>query len=353
MPRTARFGVEEEFVLLDAATLVPVSAEQMHAAVLGELPSGGRLSAEFMTSQIEAATEPVPTLASAQEQLTRMRAVLARHAPAGTLVAATGAPFALAGPGRITSSPHYDDVADLIGHLAAEHVVDGLHVHVEVADDEERVRALRRLREWLPLLLALSVNSPFANGVAAGLASWRSTLLRRLPVSWGPPAFADADDYHRTVDRLLAIGALPARSSVSWAVRLSDRYDTVETRVADAQLSVTDSLLLAALTRALVLSDEVVKTPAAPHALDASLWLASRHGMRARLSTQEGGSERAWPLVERMLRGIRPVLDELGDAEFVDDQLARMRTEGTGAERQLRAHGTRGVEGLTDVVSVH
>ncbi|MFD5224073.1 YbdK family carboxylate-amine ligase [Microbacterium sp. NPDC058342] len=352
MPLTTRFGVEEEFLLLDAATLVPVSARALHDVVLGDAPEGGRLTAEFLTSQTEAATEPVPSRGRAQVQLSGMRRMLARHAPVGTIVAGIGSPFAVAGPMHISTSPHYDDVSDLIGRLAAEHAVNGLHVHVEVFGDEERVRALRRVREALPVLLALSVNSPFAGGLPAGLASWRSMLIRRLPVSWGPPAFEDADGYHRAVERLLDAGALPARSSVSWAARLSAQYDTIEVRVADAQLDVEDTLLQAALTRAIVVADDDDPAVTPAEELDASLWLAARHGMRARLLRADGPAEPAWAAVERMLSRIRPALDELGDAEFVTDRLARLRTEGTGSERQLRAHRESGTAGLASLVEV-
>lgn len=351
MPLSTRFGIEEEFVLLDDATLVPVSARELHARVLGEAPGLGVLTAEFMTSQIEAATEPVSSLDAAGERVMRLRRMLTEHAPAGTVVAATGAPFALTGTGQLSWSPHYEDVADLIGRLAAEHIVNGLHVHVEVLDDEERVRALRRLRERLPVLLALSANSPFSGGAPAGLASWRSPLIRRLPVSWGPPAFPDADAYHRTVDAFVEAGALPARSSVSWAVRLSERYHTVETRVADAQLRVADTLLLTALIRAIVVWDDDTREPTPPEILDASLWVATRHGMDARLLTADGRSHDAWSEVDRMLHSIRPVLDELGDAAFVDEQLARIRAEGTGAQRQLRAYESGGIPALADLLA--
>lgn len=346
MPLGARFGVEEEFVLLDAAALVPVDAARLRANTSPGPTDGGRFSAEFATSQIESATDPVHSLVEAAHQLARMRRVLAEHAPSTTVVAATGAPFALGGPAQISFSPHYDDVCAMLGRLASDHVVNGLHVHVEVTDDEERVRAMRRVREALPVLLALSANSPFAGGASSGHASWRSALIRRLPVSWSPPAFRDADEYHRTVDQLLEAGALPARSSVSWAVRLSARYETVETRVADAQLNVDDALLLTALTRALVVSDGVVEHPTPPEVLDASLWLAARHGSDARLLSAHGDAESARSAVERMLAGIRPVLDELGDSALVDEQLARLRVEGTGSQRQLRAHRTSGTAGL-------
>lgn len=343
MSRSTRFGIEEEFVLLDVDTLTPVSAGGLHASIQPEEAEGGRFSAEFATSQIESATDPVRSLAEATRQLERMRRMLAEHAPSATVVAATGAPFTMAGPAQISSSPHYDDVSALLGRLTAEHIVNGLHVHVEVTDDEERVRALRRLREALPVLLALSANSPFAGGVSSGLASWRSTQIRRLPVSWGPPAFRDADEYHRTVDRLVSVGLLPARSSVSWAVRLSDRYETVETRVCDAQLRTDDTLLLAALTRAIVVTEDRIEHSMTPEMLDASLWLAARHGMQAHLPSAHGDAGSAWAAVERMLDDIAPALDELGDAEFVRDRLDRLRVEGTGSQRQLRAYETGGI----------
>lgn len=346
MSRSTRFGIEEEFVLLDSRTLAPVAADELHARVLGDVEGGGTIALEFATSQIETVTTPVSSLPQAGEQLDRMRRMLAQNAQEGTVVAATGSPFILIQAARLSSSPHYDDVSDMIGRLASEHVVNGLHVHVEVVGDEARVRAMLRVREHLPLLLALSTNSPFAGGVPAGLASWRSTTIRRLPVSWGPPPFQDADDYHRTVDRLLEMGALPARSSVSWAVRLSDRYETVETRVCDAQLSTDDTLLLTALVRALVAADDAVEHPMTPELLDASLWLAARHGMHARLLSGRGDAEDAWSTVDRMLDGIGPVLEELGDAEFVRAHLDRLRREGTGAQRQLQAYENGGAEGL-------
>ncbi|WP_309127195.1 YbdK family carboxylate-amine ligase [Microbacterium sp.] len=349
MPLTRRFGVEEEYVLLDDAALVPVSAATLHGRVARDADGRGRISREFLTCQVETATDPVSTLVEAREQLRTLRRSLADHAPDGTVVAATGAPFALAGAQQISPDPHYDDVMHLIGRLTADHEVNGLHVHVEVTDDEERVRALRRVREWLPALLALSVNSPFVHGMPSGLASWRTTLVGRMPVSECPPAFHDADDYHRTLDRHVRAGALPSRASVSWPVRLSEHYATVETRVADAQLLVDDSLLLTALIRGIVCATELHVEGTRHDLLDAGLWLAARHGMRARLFAPDGGEEDAWSAVQRMLGSIRPVLDELGDTAFVDEHLGRIRAEGTGAERQLAAHASQGAEGLAQL----
>lgn len=343
---STRFGVEEEFILLDAEALVPLTGTELCTQVLGPAATGGRITSEYLTSQFECATDPVCTLADAAVQLSGMRQLLADHAPPKSLIAATGAPFAQSGAPVISASEHYDAVSTLLGELTRHHAVNGLHVHIEVAEDEARVRALRRLRAHLPVLLALSTNSPFANGVPARLASWRSVLIRRLPVSWAPPAFRDADDYHRTVERLVRIQLLPSRASVAWAVRLSEQYPTVEVRVADAQLQVGDALLLAALMRGIVCSEDASDATAPPAELDGSQWLAARLGMRARFFTSEGGVEDAWTACDRLLERIRPALLEFGDVELVDERLARLRAGGTGAERQRAAYATGGTASL-------
>lgn len=349
MSDRTRFGIEEEFLLLDAAALVPLSGSGLVDRVKGPAPAGGTITSEYLTSQFECATDPVRTLEEAGQQLSTMRRLLADLAPPHSLVAATGAPLAQFGAPLISASAHYDDVSTLLGQLTRQHAVNGLHVHVEVLGDEQRVQALRRVRGWLPVLLALSANSPFTYGVPSGLASWRSILIRRLPVSWAPPAFHDADEYHRTIGRLVHIGLLPSRASTSWAVRLSERFDTVEVRVADAQLRVDDALLLTALMRAIVIASDVPDAAPATAELDGALWSAARHGMHARLFTADGEVEEAWQAAQRMLDGIRPALEELGDSAFVDDHLDRLRSEGTGSERQLRAHTSGGVDALADL----
>lgn len=344
----ARFGVEEEFVLLDDISLAPVGiADGMRAAVTAS-DLLGTVTAEYLTCQVECVTSPVHTLGDGLAQLTRMRSLLADQGrDARAIVAATGTPFLVAGALAVVSSPHYDAVAAHLAHLTRGHEVNGLHVHVEVSDDEARVRALNRLRGWLPVLLALTGNSPFADGLDSRFASWRSILIRRLPATWCPPHFEDADHYHRSVARQVALGAIPDAASLSWAARLSERYPTVEARVFDTQLDPADSLFAAALTRALVLSDDVTATTAGIDEIDASLWTAARYGMEATVwdpLTDEAAT--AWTAVGRLLEALAPVLDELGDRAFVDDHLARIRSSGTGAERQRRAFAAAGTAGL-------
>lgn len=244
-------------------------------------------------------------------------------------------------------SPHYDDVSAHLQHLTRDHEVNGLHVHVEVDDDEERVRALDRVRGWLPVLLALTGNSPFTGGRDSGFASWRSILIRRLPASWSPPRFRDFDDYRAGVQKLIALGALTDAASISWAVRLSERYPTVEVRVFDAQLTPEDSVFAALLSRAIVRTGDQPQADIDVDGIDASLWTAARRGMDARLiDPMTGAVEDAWTLADRMMAVIGPALRERGDEERVRDGFERLRILGTGAARQRRTVDEDGTPGL-------
>lgn len=344
----ARFGIEEEFLLLDEDSLVPVALAGEILRRIGDQDSTGRVTTEYLASQLECLTSPVSTAAEATAQLRELRTLIGTHAAAHAAIAApVGTPFTTLRSPRISPSPHYDDVAARLAHLTREHEVNGLHVHVEVLDEDERVRALNRLRAWLPLLLALSANSPFANGIDSGFASWRSMLIRRLPSSWCPPRFHDADDYRARVGRLLALGTIGEATSLSWAVRLSERYPTVEARIADTQLSAEDAVLSALLCRAIALaSDQRIATDDLD-GIDASVWTASRSGMAARIIDPLSGEvTEAWTVAERLLTALGPVLQDLGDADEVHTGIERLRTHGTGAARQRAAHADGGTSAL-------
>lgn len=343
-----RFGIEEEFLFLDEHSLVPVALAAGTRERITRLRTGGEVTKEYLTSQIECLTEPVSTAADAEEQLRHLRELVGWHAQEQQAIASSsGTPYATTRSSAVSPSPHYDVVAEQLGYVTRDHEVNGLHVHVEVLDDEERVRALNRVRGWLPVLLALTGNSPFAEGRDTGFASWRSIVIRRLPTSWTPPRFRDIDAYRAGVDKLLDLYAIPERSSLAWAVRLSERYPTVEVRVFDAQLTPEDSVLAALLSRAIVLTHGQPQADLGADIIDASLWTAARRGMDARvIDPTTGEVDDAWTVADRLLAVIAPALRELGDEERVRDGFARLRTLGTGATRQRRSLEQEGTAGI-------
>lgn len=222
-----------------------------------------------------------------------------------------------------------------------------MHVHTEITDGEERVRALNALRPWLPVLLALSGNSPFWHGRDTGYASWRTILMRRLPTMGCPPFFHDETDYRTTVDRLIGLTVLPDAASVSWVARLSERFPTVEVRVFDVQLSVDDALLQALLTRALLTTIQPSVIRHDTKTIDASLWVAARGGLDATLPHPVSGDPvGARHATEELFATLAPTLEESGDLAFVAEHISRVLHEGTGATRQRRAFVDAGIAGL-------
>ncbi|MFK4761797.1 YbdK family carboxylate-amine ligase [Microbacterium sp. ZW T5_45] len=348
----ARFGIEEEFVLLDDATLVPISVGLgTGVSVRGERAKGS-VTPEYLTCQVECVTEPAFTREEAAQQLRLMRQqVSARAREHGAVAAPTATPFVSTGGFVVSPSPHYDEVSAHLAEITREHEVNGLHVHVEVDDGEARVRALNRVRPWMPVLLGLTTNGPFAHGRPSGFESWRSILIRRLPSSWAPPHFHDLSEYHARVQQMLSLGAIRDTASIAWAIRISERYPTVETRVFDAQLAVEDSLFAAVLCRALIRTPPTwISPPLAADVIDDALWVAARRGVDATVIDPSTGEASAlWDVARTLIDHVRPALAAHDDEEFVVSHLERIRVDGTGARRQLRAYESGGVTALREL----
>lgn len=342
-----RFGIEEEFVLLDRASLAAVPLGVAASDAMRAMDRPGAVSTEFLTCQVEHATSPTDSLAGARAELVGFRDPLSRFAAEhGAIAAGTGTPFGTGESATVSPSARYARIAEWLGDITGGHQVNGLHVHAEVLDEEERIRALNRLRPWLPVLLAVSGNAPFWHTRDTGYHSWRSVLLRRLPTMGCPPAFADATHYREVADRLIRLQAAPDVASLSWSARVSDRFPTVEVRVCDAQLTPDDTLFVTALIRALVVS-----APDGPDlgtdAIDAALWMAARDGLDAMLIDPLTGEATPGAEVRRALMDtVTGALQDAGDLAFVDGHLQRVLADGTGSQRQLRAYATGGVEGL-------
>lgn len=356
-----KFGIEEEFMLLDSRTLSPVpqgssARAALHKDALQSALAGtafsGDASAEFLDCQVEISTSPVESVDAAAAELSSFRRTLGEFAERNNLIGSSAAtPFGSAYASTVTPKERYQVIAGLMGGLTREHFVNGLHVHTEVIDPEERVHALNAVRPWLPALLALTTNSPFWRRQDSGFASWRSILLRRMPTMWAPPVFHDLDDYESRIDRLVSMGAAVDRASIAWAARISNRYDTVEVRVFDAQLTVDDTLLAAALTRAIIADPPRTKALDS-EAIDAALWMASRQGMDAQfLDPQTGDLASAWGVLQRLTDAVAHTLGAHGDNTFVEEGLARVRESGTGAERQRTALTQHGINGLRELLS--
>ncbi len=241
----------------------------------------------------------------------------------------------------MTAGFRYRRIAAEFGQTAREQLTCGCHVHVQVADDDEGVAVLDRIGRWLPVLLAMSANSPFWHGIDSGYASYRSQVWHRWPTAGPTGPFGSAATYREVVDALIATGAALDRAMIYFDARLSERYPTVEIRVADVCLRAQDTVLLAGLARALAetvareAADGVPVETVRPEVLRGAGWRAARAGLRGPLVhpirlTQVPAAE----VVGALLEYVGPVLAEAGEDDWVAAAWQQLLARGTGAEEQ-------------------
>jgi len=353
--RARSVGVEEEFVLLDPGILTPVDRAP---AVLADLRDGevpGSVMAEFYASQIELASPPLVRMTELAESLRLSRKALVAAAGGECVAAASGTPFSLDRRSAVTDAERYRRIASEFGAVARDHQINGMHVHVSVESGDEAIEAMNRMRPWLPVLVAMSANSPFWNGADTGFDSWRTVHTRRWSTSGIPPHFADADDYRARCEALSGIAGIVDAGTLNWCVRPSATYPTIEVRIFDVQLDTEASTALAAITRALVSEsdrpDTRTETPS-PEMLDAALWHAARHGVTDTLvHPVTAALEPASTVLDALLERSRRALEQNDDWERVRAFVDRVVTDGNGAQRQRRAFETGGPAGLRRLLS--
>ena len=356
-------GVEEEYLLLDADSGLPVARSAQVRAAADLLPAvdDGEVEPELLQAQVEVGTPVCETLGEVGEHLTRLRAAVRGAARgAGCRLAACGTPPLRAlVPVPVTANPRYRSMSYDAPQLVDEQLINGMHVHVAIPDRDSGVAALNRLRPWLPVLLAMGANSPLWEGGDTGFASWRTLVFGRWPVSGPPPSFAGAADYWRRTQALLDAGTIRDRGQLYWQARLSERYPTIEVRVLDVQLEIQDAVTLAGVVRALVTTvprdDDSVRRcgPADPELVAAAVWYAARYGLSDRLvHPLTGRAVPAEEAVASLVDHLAPALEASGDLIRVEAGIKRLQSVGTGACRQLRAFRGGGIEAVLDLITV-
>lgn len=314
------------------------------SALAGDGADGG-LQAELQEQQLETGSRPHQDLQGLGEDLSAWRARADQQARSeGARVAALATSPLPVLPETVDKS-RYERMAQLYGLVEREQLTCGCHVHVSVDSEDEAVGVLDRIRVWLPLLTAISANSPFWQGHDTGYASYRTQVWARWPSSGPIDVQGTPKRYHALVRQLLQSGAAMDEAMIYFDARLSSHYPTVEVRVPDVCQYVDDALLVAGLVRAMVDTAawewrDGTSPPDVPAiVLRAAGWRAARWGMDSDLIDPDVGSPQpAAQVLEGLLHHVEPALRANGDAAVVCAGMNRVLSRGNGANRQRLVH---------------
>jgi carboxylate-amine ligase len=344
-------GVEEEYALVDASGAL---ADAPGVAVTAHGLIGDSATREISTSQLEVVSLICDSLEMVRSQLTLLRATAAQAAAEhGCRVLACGThPFSSWRDQRMTEGATYDLLVERWGLLARQQLITAQHVHVGVPE-ELVVPVLDQLGPDLPLLLALSASSPFWEGEDTGYASYRSMWFSRWPIVGTLPVLRTREAYDDLVRSLIGSGIAESSSRLYWDARPSEKFPTVEVRVADTMPLIDDAVLHAALVRSLVrVAARATEPPVVqPELVRAARWRAARFGITDSLLDTRTGSLVAAPLMLQDLLGrVREDLEELGDWDEVSGLAEQLLARGTSSSRQRMVAMQQGMGAVVDSV---
>jgi carboxylate-amine ligase len=340
-------AVEEEFALLDPATLELTNRFEEVKAAADATDFGEHVVGELIASEVEIKTgrcesfgEAAALLGTRREQLSRLVESL------GIELGASGThPWSRWQDQRIIDTPHYRRNNEILQYVVWRNNSFGIHVHVGIRGADRAVRVCDGLRAYLPELLALSASSPFVEAVNTGLHSARTQIFTRFfPRCGVPDVFGSWDEFERYVRFCYETRSIDEHTQLWWSVRPHFAFPTVEIRICDAQPELGEARSLAALAYALAARlargmDDGEELFLPPHRLiEENFWRAIRYGLSGELIDLRTGRVRpARAAIEELIEWVLPVAEEIGAAPYLAVPAAN------AAERQI----ARAEEGAT------
>jgi glutamate---cysteine ligase / carboxylate-amine ligase len=336
-------GLEEEVMLVDRDHdwALARRVDEVIPALTPRLAA--HVSAETQNSVLELASKPHASAAGAADEARMLRRRLAAELnPMGLSVASAGThPLTLWTDTRISGGERHQNVYGLMRELARREPTFGLHVHIGVSDADAAVVLYNRLRAHLPLLLALSANSPYWQGRDSGMSSVRTPIFQAFPRVGVPRAFAAYEEYVEAVDLLIRCHAIPEPTYLWWDVRLQPRFGTVEIRIMDVQSTTDFTHALVGLVQAIAhleLEEGFHTSDLAGRSevLVENRFSASRDGMHALLIDPLTETRvRADRAMETLLQAARPHAQELGCEAALDSAAELAACNGARRQRMI------------------
>jgi carboxylate-amine ligase len=339
-------GIEEEYLLVDRETRDLAVDPPKSFMTECEKRLKGRVSPEFMQSQIEVGTNKCATIPQAAAELAELRQTVAEVAGKHGMapIAASTHPFAEWDMQKHTRKDRYDILARDMQAVVRRLLICGMHVHVGLDDDDLRLDMMQQIAYFLPHLLVLSTSSPFWRGENTGLKSYRLSVFHEMPRTGLPETFDSHGEYERHVNVLVGAGVIEDATKIWWDVRPSCRFPTLEMRIADICTRIDDTVTVAAVYQCLLhmlcrLKRNNQRWRGYSNMLvQENKWRAQRYGFDEGLIDFGKGIIVPYAtLLEEIIAFAGPSAEELGCTE----QLLHARTilsRGTGAHEQVRVY---------------
>ena len=343
MSDTRRFGIEEEFFVVDSETKAVMRRMPQGFFEAAKARLGNRVTSEMLQSQVEITSSVHTTTAAARNELQAMRGMLGEVAAGhGLAILASGThPTAMWATQRASDAPRYDSVMHDLQMLGQRNIVCGLHIHAEFDDLSRRIDVMGRLMPTIPLIIALSTSSPFWQSRSTGLMGYRLAAYDELPRTGLPEMFKTQAEYDDYVSLLVEARIIEDSSYVWWAVRPSRKFPTLELRAPDSCTHLDDSLAIAALYRSMVrylLRHPDYRSDLSPLSravAQENKWRAQRYGIHGSFVDEE---RRATVSITDLVRETVALLEEDAEALGCTEDLARcldICARGTSADGQL------------------
>jgi len=335
-------GVEEEYQFIDGSGELHAHIDTLLAEASPKL--GDKVKREMMQSVVEVGTTICENVDEARQQLADMRGTLSELLKGdGLRIACAGThPFSRWQEQKITEYDRYKMLEEELQDVVRSLVIFGLHVHVAIPDQEQRIEVLNEARYFLPHLLALSTSSPFWMGRNTGLKSYRSVIWSNFPRTGIPPELSSFDEYQNYVELLVKTGSIDNGKKIWWDLRAHPNFPTIEFRVCDMPTRLEETICLAGLMQAIcakllkLRSGNLGFRKYMPALIAENKWRAIRYGIDGRLI--DFGKQKEVPMRDlaiELLEFVDDVVDDLGSRQAVE-YVHTILAEGTSADRQLR-----------------
>lgn len=355
-------GVEIELQILDRDTgdLAPGAVRILKACEQEKIEG---IAAELMQSMIEVKTSVCNSVDEVRDQLfPRVRRMRNIASSLGyDLAMGSTHPFHRTNTSTVYPAERYEKILDRLGWLTYQRVMFGLHVHIGMPSGDMAIGAINHLMQYVPHLIAASASSPFWQGVDTGLMSSRIALYRLLPHAGLPLYFSDWKEFRNYCKVMRDTRAIGSFKDIYWDIRPRPDFGTIEFRICDLPLTITETLRLAALVRALAVSGlrlleerpTLKKGNIKRHWIAVeNKWLATRYGLQATYIRTPSGKRRVLSHdLSEMIERLMPVAKEFGDDKYLA-ALKPIERLDTGSDQQRRYFRESGNwKGLIDFMS--